>query len=382
MSKRLSSTAPAVDGTEEDPVVGEHAVHVEPQQADALAPAPGSIMRAGPRGRGSARTSASSRSSGHCVSASLSARAGSGMGLEEEPVRAGRRRGARAAAGMCSRWPPLAPPAPCPGCCTECVASNTTGAPWPRAAARNCACRRPGRRSRRTCRARSPRRRRLPADPRTFSTAPAIASACIHCPFFTFTGCRCGRRPRADRSGGRGRRESGARPPPPPRAAACARLVDIGQHRQAARGPHPLEHPESLVQAGSAGGAAERARLALSKLALKQTGSPSASASRASASATRGRTSPGSTTQGPAMRNGFRANDQPISWRPGPCARSDRNGRPASSLMWGRARMCPLARVVSWINPSSPARVRGLGCHRHTPPNSRGYAVSSELTDT
>ena len=35
---------------------------------------------------------------------------------------------ARASTGTCSRWPPLRVPCP-PGNCTECVASNTTGAP-------------------------------------------------------------------------------------------------------------------------------------------------------------------------------------------------------------------------------------------------------------
>ena len=35
---------------------------------------------------------------------------------------------ARASTGTYSRWPPLVPPSP-PGCCTEWVASNTTGQP-------------------------------------------------------------------------------------------------------------------------------------------------------------------------------------------------------------------------------------------------------------
>ena len=35
---------------------------------------------------------------------------------------------ARASTGTNSRWPPLLPPWP-PGCCTEWVASNTTGQP-------------------------------------------------------------------------------------------------------------------------------------------------------------------------------------------------------------------------------------------------------------
>ena len=42
---------------------------------------------------------------------------------------------ARASTGMNSRFPPDAEPRP-PGCCTECVASNTTGAPVLRMTAR------------------------------------------------------------------------------------------------------------------------------------------------------------------------------------------------------------------------------------------------------
>ena len=60
---------------------------------------------------------------------------------------------------------------------------------------------------------------------------------------------------------------------------------------------------------------ARRARLALSKLALKQTGMPSFTASDARASAVRGTTSPSSATQGPAMRNGDSRKLQPLTMR-------------------------------------------------------------------
>src|SRR5207249_267307 len=76
--------------------------------------------------------------------------------------------------GMNSRSPPLDPSAPCPGCWTECVASNTTGQPQ---AARS-------REKFRMSTTRSPYPKKVPRSvtaisgafpARTFSTAPAIA---------------------------------------------------------------------------------------------------------------------------------------------------------------------------------------------------------------
>ena len=187
-------------------------------------------------------TSASSRSSGHWVAASLSARAGSGWVSRKNPS-APATAAAAISAGMCSRWPPLAPPAPCPGCCTAWVASNTTGAPVAArsrvevahvdhqvavaeegaalghgdvgAAGRSAPC-----------------RRRRPS-PRPASTGPSSRSP----------GGRCGRRRPADRSAGRGRPGSGARPPPPPRARPAPDSWMSVSTGRPLDGAHPLEHP-------------------------------------------------------------------------------------------------------------------------------------------
>ena len=114
----------------------------------------GSIMRAAPTDRGSAPTSSSSRSSGHWVAASLSARGGIGMRLEEEAVGARHGRGreqrrdvfALATAGAARALPRLLH-----GVGRVEDHRRARGRAEP---ARNSACPPRGRRSRRRCRAR------------------------------------------------------------------------------------------------------------------------------------------------------------------------------------------------------------------------------------
>ena len=84
MSNRFSSTALAVDRPDEDAVVGQHAVDVQADQADASGE--GRLNHApGPTSRASGRAASSSRSSGHWVAASLGARAGSGCVSRKNP---------------------------------------------------------------------------------------------------------------------------------------------------------------------------------------------------------------------------------------------------------------------------------------------------------
>ena len=260
----------SVDRPEVDAVVGEHAVHVEPEEADASREPRVNHARE-PRGRACGRPA---RRAGRAATGwprRSRRRAGSGWVSRKKPS-APATAAAASSAGMCSRWPPLAPPVPCPGCCTAWVASNITGAPVAAAqAARSCACPRPGRRSRRRCPARSPPRRRSPPI-RTFSTAPAMASACIHWPFFTFTG-RPVRPAATSRSVCRQRNagiwSASATSAAPAACAGSWMSVRIGQP---ARRAHPLEHSQPFLEARARAARRARARLALSKLALKQTG--------------------------------------------------------------------------------------------------------------
>ena len=125
------------DRAEPDAVVGEHAVHVEHQQPDSLGHRGidlhqddriGAWSRARDQRSRVRSISSPSRSSGHCVAASLDARAGSGWVSRKNPS-------APATAAAARRWRNELPAAtaratlPCPGCCTECVASKITGAP-------------------------------------------------------------------------------------------------------------------------------------------------------------------------------------------------------------------------------------------------------------
>ena len=57
---------------------------------------------------------------------SLGACAGSGCVSRKSPS-APAATAANVSGGIISRTPPLLPPTPLPGCCTECVPSNTTG---------------------------------------------------------------------------------------------------------------------------------------------------------------------------------------------------------------------------------------------------------------
>ena len=67
------------------------------------------------------------RSSGHCVAASQSASAGFGWVSRKTPATPAAT-AALANSGTCRRSPPVTLPR-LPGCCAECVASKTTGAP-------------------------------------------------------------------------------------------------------------------------------------------------------------------------------------------------------------------------------------------------------------
>src|SRR5206468_1801731 len=78
-------------------------------------------------------TMPASWSSGIMFGPSDGARSGSGCVSRKKPS-APAAAAAYSSGGMKSRRPPLAPSGPCPGCCTECVASYTTGT---RHAARN-----------------------------------------------------------------------------------------------------------------------------------------------------------------------------------------------------------------------------------------------------
>src|SRR4029077_14097784 len=215
--KTLEFDRVIADDAQVEAVIGEHAVDVE---ADELEAAGESRIEHGhffARARGTARARSStaappppwdlglaaplaravchtynatvtipaSWSSGIMFAPSEGACSGSGWVSRKNPsapaAAAAYRRG-----GMNSRRPPLAPSGPWPGCCTEWVASYTTGT---RHAARS-------RAKLRMSTTRSPYPKKVPrsvtatsgAPPApTLSTAPPLPSADIHCPFFTFT---------------------------------------------------------------------------------------------------------------------------------------------------------------------------------------------------
>src|SRR5262249_34718743 len=123
----LELEATPIDVAEIDPAVGHDAVDVEGDEANGLRKrrvdhrrtrSQMSIVRA---------TRSSSCPSGIMFGPSLGALSGSGCVSMKRPS-APAATAASASGGMNSRAPPLAPPVPCPGRCTLCVASKITGA--------------------------------------------------------------------------------------------------------------------------------------------------------------------------------------------------------------------------------------------------------------
>ena len=175
--------------------------------------------------------------------------AGIGMGLEEEAVGAGGGRGAQQRRDELAQAAARAARA-LPGCCTLWVASKITGAPRRRAQPREAAhvdhevaVAEEG-----AALGDAPRRA-LPAAAHLLHRA-AIASGCIHCPFFTFTGLPGA--PGGDEQVGLAAEEGRdlQHVDDLGRGGRLGGLVHVGEDRQARRRSHPLERLESLVEPG------------------------------------------------------------------------------------------------------------------------------------
>ncbi len=173
---------------------------------------------------------------------------------------------------MYSRAPPLAPPAPWPGRCTLCVASNTTGAAQ--------ASRRRGNAPHvddeiavsKECAALGDRDLWLAVARRgglrTFSTAPRMPSGCIHCPFLTLTG-------RARRAGclqeislAAEKRRDLQHIDDLGRDRALRWLMHVRQDAESRGVAHAIAAPRAPRRCRGPGAAAALERFALSKLAL------------------------------------------------------------------------------------------------------------------
>ena len=126
---------------------------------------------------------------------------------------------------MNSRSPPLVPPSPCPGCCTEWVASKITGVP---VAARI-------RAKFLKSTTRSPYPKKVPRSVTAISVDPTSAAGQEQVGLATEV---CRDLQDIDHRGGRGR---------------LSRFMDIREDRQPRLATDPLEQTEPLIESGTTG---------------------------------------------------------------------------------------------------------------------------------